>query len=120
MNIRWRPVLLTGALILGSPVAIPAAPVADPAAIVNPFLGTSHEGNTFPGADAPFGMVQWSPDTPGNGGAQPPATVIRPTGSITSGLAGKCLDAVGNGTANGTQFVIWTCNGAANQKWSRS
>ncbi|GHJ46916.1 hypothetical protein Cs7R123_42580 [Catellatospora sp. TT07R-123] len=69
MQIRWRPVLLTGALILGSVAAVPAAPamaapVADPAAIVNPFLGTSHEGNTFPGADAPFGMVQWSPDTP--------------------------------------------------------
>ena len=29
---------------------------------------TSGGGNTFPGADVPFGMVQWSPDTP-NGGA---------------------------------------------------
>ncbi len=25
--------------------------------------GTGSGGNTFPGADAPFGMVQWSPDT---------------------------------------------------------
>ena len=24
---------------------------------------TSGGGNTFPGADVPFGMVQWSPDT---------------------------------------------------------
>jgi len=30
---------------------------------VNPFTGTSGQGNTFPGADVPFGMVQWSPDT---------------------------------------------------------
>lgn len=41
----------------------------DPAALVNPFIGTSgtQQGgpiDTFPGADVPFGMVQWSPDTP--------------------------------------------------------
>lgn len=30
---------------------------------VNPLIGTANEGNTFPGASAPFGMVQWSPDT---------------------------------------------------------
>lgn len=29
---------------------------------VNPFCGTAGGGNTFPGAVAPFGMVQWSPD----------------------------------------------------------
>ncbi len=34
------------------------------AALVNPFIGTSNGGDTFPGADYPFGMVQWSPDTP--------------------------------------------------------
>ncbi|MFF3415824.1 lectin [Streptomyces sp. NPDC002698] len=41
-----------------------AAPVASPATVVNPFIGTSNEANDFPGADVPFGMVQWSPDTP--------------------------------------------------------
>ncbi len=30
---------------------------------VSPFCGTQGEGNTFPGAVAPFGMIQWSPDT---------------------------------------------------------
>ena len=30
---------------------------------VNPIIGTSGGGNTFPGAALPFGMVQWSPDT---------------------------------------------------------
>ncbi len=29
---------------------------------VNPFIGTDGPGNTFPGATAPFGMVQLSPD----------------------------------------------------------
>ena len=52
--------------------------VNDPASLVNPFIGTTSvsgstvtpfvgaetSGNTFPGADVPFGMVQWSPDTP--------------------------------------------------------
>ncbi|MYS41249.1 hypothetical protein GTY23_08345, partial [Streptomyces sp. SID5998] len=41
-----------------------AAPVADPASLVNPFIGTSNAADDFPGADVPFGMVQWSPDTP--------------------------------------------------------
>ncbi len=41
----------------------------DPLPLVNPFIGTSgtQQGgpiDTFPGADVPFGMVQWSPDTP--------------------------------------------------------
>ncbi|MFI5781996.1 GH92 family glycosyl hydrolase [Nocardia sp. NPDC051570] len=45
----------------------------DPAVWVDPFYGTKPgdadlgtgggAGNTFPGADVPFGMVQWSPDT---------------------------------------------------------
>ena len=30
---------------------------------VNPFVGTDEHGHTFPGAVAPFGMVQLSPDT---------------------------------------------------------
>lgn len=30
---------------------------------VNPFVGTDYHGHTFPGATAPFGMVQLSPDT---------------------------------------------------------
>jgi len=39
---------------------------AGPADFVNPFVGTSATGHTFPGACAPFGLVQASPDT-GNG-----------------------------------------------------
>lgn len=34
---------------------------------VNPLIGTDGYGNTFPGATLPFGMIQWSPDTTGNG-----------------------------------------------------
>ena len=38
--------------------------VSDPASLVNPFIGTTNSADDFPGADVPFGMVQWSPDTP--------------------------------------------------------
>ncbi|MEF2643502.1 MAG: hypothetical protein U0M50_05480, partial [Paramuribaculum sp.] len=31
------------------------------AALVNPMIGTDFTGNTYPGAQAPFGMVQLSP-----------------------------------------------------------
>jgi predicted alpha-1,2-mannosidase len=52
--------LLLMALLLAAP---------DPTTLVNPFIGTSgtQQGgpiDTFPGADVPFGMLQWSPDTP--------------------------------------------------------
>ncbi len=35
---------------------------ADLATFVDPFIGTDFTGNTYPGAQAPFGMVQLSPD----------------------------------------------------------
>ncbi|WP_371628514.1 lectin [Streptomyces sp. NBC_00341] len=66
---RWRTFLATCLLFFGlaapttvAHAATPAA-VTDPASLVNPLLGTSNGGNTFPGADTPFGMVSWSPDT---------------------------------------------------------
>nr|WP_051941384.1 GH92 family glycosyl hydrolase [Phaeacidiphilus oryzae] len=36
--------------------------------LVNPFIGTENDGNTYPGAMAPFGEVQISPDTGHNTG----------------------------------------------------
>lgn len=69
------------ALVVGLGV-VPAAaapgamqPVADPASLVDPLIGTgvatsgngsggiAGGGDTFPGPDMPFGMIQWSPDT---------------------------------------------------------
>ncbi|UAK26460.1 GH92 family glycosyl hydrolase [Sphingomonas nostoxanthinifaciens] len=46
------------ALLLATPAV--AASTYDK---VDPFIGTGGEGHTFPGAVAPFGMVQLSPDT---------------------------------------------------------
>jgi predicted alpha-1,2-mannosidase len=73
---RLAVAFLAAAVSMGGMAATAeAAPAAnqDPAQWVNPFVGTrpggedhgtgGGAGNTFPGAVAPFGMVQWSPDT---------------------------------------------------------
>ena len=39
-----------------------AAQTTDYASLVNPLIGTDGKGNVYPGAQAPFGMVQLSPD----------------------------------------------------------
>ena len=39
------------------------SPVQDLASLVDTRTWTTSGGNTFPGAEVPFGMVQWSPDT---------------------------------------------------------
>ena len=70
---RW----LAGVVCLGVVLTFaPAVPVGaqeqgaprveDLARLVNPYIGTKKgccTGLTYPGAVAPFGMVQWSPDT---------------------------------------------------------
>ncbi|MCX4760248.1 GH92 family glycosyl hydrolase [Streptomyces sp. NBC_01275] len=72
--------LAAAALLLAPPARAADAPTADqavsvddPARYVNPFVGTAPGGldygngggggNTFPGASAPLGGIQWSPDT---------------------------------------------------------
>ncbi|GAA2591143.1 hypothetical protein GCM10010399_21970 [Dactylosporangium fulvum] len=57
-------VLAVAAVAVALPVTSAAAAVpADLTTLVNPMIGTQKEGNTFPGAALPFGMVQVSPDT---------------------------------------------------------
>jgi predicted alpha-1,2-mannosidase len=57
--------------------AASASVEADPARYVNTFVGTDNDGNTFPGATVPFGMVQWSPDTTATGWYKYPDAKIR-------------------------------------------
>lgn len=33
------------------------------------------------------------------------------------GVAGKCLDVRGGSAADGTEIILWTCNGRRNQDW---
>ncbi|GAA0660027.1 hypothetical protein GCM10010193_08660 [Kitasatospora atroaurantiaca] len=80
---RWPAALavaVCASLVASPALAAPAGPhptgrttVSDPAQYVNPYVGTKQgatdfgngggAGNTFPGATAPLGMLQWSPDT---------------------------------------------------------
>ncbi|MET7705909.1 alpha-galactosidase [Micromonospora sp. NPDC005413] len=53
------------------------------------------------------------------GGTTPPTTPPPTTSSaFASASSGRCLDVPASNTTNGTQPVIWDCNGAANQRWT--
>ena len=62
-SLRIARSLLPVILLAGTALSAQTPPSNDPVAAVDPFIGTSGEGHTFPGAVAPFGMVQLSPDT---------------------------------------------------------
>ena len=88
------------------------APVSNPAALVDPFVGTGSGGavvgqvDTFPAADRPFGMIQWGPDTesrPDGGGYS----------STDSTITGFSLTHVsGPGCQIGGDFPILPLTGA--------
>ncbi|WP_156044008.1 GH92 family glycosyl hydrolase [Cellulomonas sp. HZM] len=64
---------VAAALVAAGVGALGASPASADEAVdltgyVNPFIGTQDEGNTYPGATVPFGMVQMSPDTGHNTG----------------------------------------------------
>jgi predicted alpha-1,2-mannosidase len=61
LALRRLPAVLAGLGLILSPIA--QAGTLTPLGAVDPFIGTGGEGHTFPGAVAPFGMVQLSPDT---------------------------------------------------------
>ena len=55
--------VLVSLLALGACTSTPSScSSSDYTQLVNPFIGTDFTGNTYPGAQAPFGMVQLSPD----------------------------------------------------------
>jgi predicted alpha-1,2-mannosidase len=56
---KW---VAAAALLISAPGLASEAPADDPAALVNPFIGTTNGGNVFPGATLPFGMVSFSPE----------------------------------------------------------
>ena len=43
---------------------------------------------------------------------------VNSNGTITGVQSGRCLDANGAATANGTKIILWSCNGGTNQQWS--
>jgi predicted alpha-1,2-mannosidase len=56
-------VLAAIASLAVSPTLAQTSAQTSPYDAVDPFIGTGGDGHTFPGAVAPFGMVQLSPDT---------------------------------------------------------
>lgn len=60
MKALYTPLLLV--LILTACTSSQERAFTDYTQYVNPFIGTDFTGNTYPGAQAPFGMVQLSPD----------------------------------------------------------
>jgi predicted alpha-1,2-mannosidase len=64
---RWLAAGLTLVLLLPAvPAEAASEPTAagaslDPAAYVDPLIGSARDGNTWPGAVRPFGMISWSP-----------------------------------------------------------
>ncbi|MFI6302324.1 GH92 family glycosyl hydrolase [Amycolatopsis thailandensis] len=82
--------LLTALVVpagLFTPVAA-AAPGGDPVDAVNTFIGTKDDGNTFPGASAPFGMTQVSPISSHYAGYRYDDTAIRGFGHFFLSGAG--------------------------------
>ena len=62
----------------------------DPAALVNPLIGTANGGNDYPGATLPLGILAWSPEEPRN----------RPRKQV-QGVPGSMRDAPGRPAAPG-------------------
>ena len=65
MKKQFLPILLVSLICFGctQQPTITEEPVANYIQYVNPIIGTNGMGHTFPGACAPFGIVQLSPDT---------------------------------------------------------
>lgn len=55
--------LAVGMGVTGVSAATADEPAQEPVDLVNTFIGTQGDGNTFPGPSMPFGMAQLSPDT---------------------------------------------------------
>jgi type 1 glutamine amidotransferase len=39
-------------------------------------------------------------------------------GALVNQQSGRCLDANGGSSADGTQLIVWTCHGGTNQRWT--
>ena len=62
-SLRLGLALSVASCIVSLAFAQPGPASRRPVDYVRPMVGTKGEGNTYPGPSAPFGMVQFSPDT---------------------------------------------------------
>ncbi|MBV8931926.1 MAG: glycoside hydrolase family 92 protein, partial [Kutzneria sp.] len=107
-----------GLVQAAAPAAVSPAPVADPASVVDPFIGTSNAADDFPGADVPFGMVQWSPDTP----RRPDGGGYEYNDSSITGFSLTHLSGPGCGAMGDVPFLLTTgaVNGLATAAFSHA
>ena len=111
---------------LGATAQAAPALVPDPTALVDPFIGTGVNadltmGDTFPGADVPHGMIQWSPDTtsrPKGGGYAYADTAI--SGFSLTHVSGVGCDAAGDVPILPTTGAIGSDPGSATASFSHS
>jgi hypothetical protein len=61
------------------------------------------------------GTITWLWTCNGSGAQQ---WVAHADGTLRNPPSGRCLDASGASSADGTQLHIWDCLAAANQKWT--
>jgi GH25 family lysozyme M1 (1,4-beta-N-acetylmuramidase) len=119
---------------VGSPVGLQVKP-ADPVAGQSPAftasglppgisISASGQITGWPTAPGSFHAAVTASDRQGDTGTVSftwtvsiPADV-GPAGPVRLDLGGKCLNDVGNSSANGTAADIWTCNGSSAQHWT--
>ena len=98
------------------------ASATDPAALVNPLIGTAGGVNTFPGPDVPFGMIQWGPDTspnrPDGGGYDYADSSL--TGFSLTHLSGPGCAALGDVPILPTVGAIGASPGTATETFSHA
>ena len=91
---------ILSSLVAGSTLTVAAV---DYTRLVNPLVGTDFTGNTYPGAQMPFGMVQLSPDNL-IGGWDRIAGYFYPDSTIT-GCSHTRLDGTGAGDMYDISFM---------------
>ena len=74
---------------------------------------TSSTAGTISASVPGHGVVMYRVSGGTTGGGTDTTVTIRGTGS------NRCLDDPNSTTTNGTQLIIWDCNGGANQRWTR-
>jgi hypothetical protein len=120
------PALVTTSEII---VAIPpghglvAVRVLDPAAVYSAVTGSTRFLYTVGTGTAQnvFSHLFLRPSGTGNGSAVVQGAshgwTLEGNGEIRDTTTGKCLDARGFGTRDGTTLQLWTCSGNSNQHW---
>ena len=81
--------------------AAPTYALQDLLPYANPFCGTTHDGGLYPGATAPFGMIQWSPDS----GKRPTLAGYNYTDTTIFGFSLDHLSGAGSWYAGNFDFM---------------